>query len=151
MVISISLVSFFSHLLVGSFSVSKSCCFPPYTFGCLCLYGITHILKIPWAIILHSHSVVPLFWFWPLEVPVFGSCVLLSRSLPPSFFEHFLTFQPPQDAQGSCWIFLAPALESATSPKSPVFSLIGEWHLETWVWVQDVLGCYWGIIVSRPS
>lgn len=72
-----------------------------------------------------------------------SSCVwlfCLFVTFPPSFLFWTLSyFQPPQDAQWSSWIFLAPSLESATSPKSSIFRVIGEWHLETQIWVQDML------------
>lgn len=67
------------------------------------------------------------------------SFVLLSCSLPPSFSEHFPTFNHHKMLRAHLEFFLAPSLESATSSKSSVFSVIGEWHLETQIWVQDML------------
>lgn len=44
---------FLSTLLVGSFSVNKSCCFSYYiySFSYMCLYGIIYFLKSLWVII----------------------------------------------------------------------------------------------------
>lgn len=61
------------------------------------------------------------FFFFPL-VPFLSTSLLLATTR----------------CSGLIWIFLTPALESTTSPKSTVFSFIGKWHLDTQTWTQGV-------------
>ena len=65
-----------------------------------------------------------------------GTCAL---SACPVLFWALFYFLDPKDALGSCifpeWF---PALRSTTSPKSSC-SLVGDWYLETKIWVLVVL------------
>lgn len=69
-----------------------------------------------------------------------GSCVLLSRL--HNLFSAISCFPTPQDISGSCCSFPVPSLASVISPEflqGILVPSIGQWYLETKIWMSSVL------------